>query len=107
MSELPRQRVTDLPHFTYYGVDMFGPFIKKEGRKELKRCSTMFTCLASRAVHIEITNSAETDSFILVLRGIIVRHGNLRSVTSDNSINFVGANNELKKDFMEMNHQQI
>ena len=107
MSELPRQRVTDLLHFTYCRVDMFGPFIKKEGKKEVKRCGTMFTCLASRAVHIEITNSAEIDSFILVLRGIIVRHGNLRSVTSDNSINFVGANNELKKDFNEMNHQQI
>ena len=80
---------------------------KKEGRKELKRCGTMFTCLASRAVHIEITNSAETDSFILALRGVIVRHGNLRSITSDNSKNFVGANNELKKDFNEMNHQQI
>ena len=67
----------------------------------------MFTCLASRAVHIEITNSMETDSFILALRRFIARRGNVRSITSDNGTNFVGAHNELKKAFSEMNHQQI
>ena len=67
----------------------------------------MFTCLASRAVHIEITNSVETDSFILALRCFIARRGNVRSITSDNGTNFVGAHNELKKAFSEMNHQQI
>ena len=107
MAELPRRRVTDSPPFTYYGVDMFGPFIIKEGRKELKRYGAMFTCLASRAVHIEITNSMETDSFILALRRFIARRGNVRSITSDNGTNFVGAHNELKKAFSEMNHQQI
>ena len=107
MAELPRRRVTDSPPFTYCGVDMFGPFIIKEGRKELKRYGAMFTCLASRAVHIEITNSMETDSFILALRRFIARRGNVRSITSDNGTNFVGAHNELKKAFSEMNHQQI
>ena len=67
----------------------------------------MFICLASRAVHIEITNSMETDSFTLALRRFIARHGNVRSITSDNGSNFVGADNELKKAFSEMNHQQI
>ena len=67
----------------------------------------MFICLASRAMHIEVTNSMETDSFILALRRFIARHGNVRSITSDNDNNFVGANNELKKAFSEMNHQQI
>ena len=55
MAELPRRRVTDSPPFTYCGVDMFGRFIIKEGRKELNRYGAMFTCLASRAVHTEIT----------------------------------------------------
>ena len=85
---------------------MLGPFIVKEDRKELKRYSAMFTCLESRAVHIEITNSMETDSFILALRCFIARRGNVRSIT-DNGTNFVGAHNELKKAFSEMNHQQI
>ena len=107
MAELPRRRVTDSPPFTYCGVDMFRPFIKKEGRKELKRCGAMFTCLASRAVIIEITNSIETDWFILALRHFIARCGNVRSITSDNGTNFAGAVDQLKKAFHEMNHQKI
>ena len=86
---------------------MFGPFIIKQGWKELKRYGAMLTCLASRAVHFKITNSMETDSFILALRRFIARRGNVRSITSDNGANFVGADNELKRAFNEMNHQQI
>ena len=102
MAELQRRRATDSHPFTYCGVDII-----KEGRKGLKIYGAMFTCLASRAVHIDITNSMETDSFILALRRFIARRGNVRSITSENDTNFVGANNELKKAFNEMNHQQI
>ena len=66
----------------------------------------MFTCLSSRAMHIEVTSSIETDSFIVALRRFIARHGNVRSITSGNGTNFVGGDNELKKAFSEMNHQQ-
>ena len=83
------------------------PVIIKEGRKELKRHGAMFTCFGSKAVHIEITNSMEIDSFVLALRCLIARCGNIRSITSDNGINFVGADNKLKKALNEMNHQQI
>ena len=51
----------------------------------------MFTCLASRAVLIEITNSVETDLFILALRRFVARLGNVRSTTSENSTNFCGS----------------
>ena len=60
------------------------------GRKELIRYGTMFPCLASRAVHIEITNSMETDSFILALRRFIARLGNVRSTTSGNGKKLCG-----------------
>ena len=86
---------------------MFGPFIIKEGRKELNRYGAMFTCLESRAVYIDITKSVETDSFILALRCFIARCSNVKSITSGNGTNFVGADNELKKAFNEMNNQQI
>ena len=46
-------------------------------------------------------------SFILALRRFIARRGNVRSITSDNGTKFAGADNELKKAFSEMNHQQI
>ena len=67
MADLPNDRTIDEPPFTNCGVDMFGPFLIKEGKKELKTYGTLFTCLSSRAVHIECTCSLETDSFIQAL----------------------------------------
>ena len=104
MTELPRRRVTDSPPFTYCGVNMFGPLIVTGARKVLKRHGAMLTCVASKAVYTEITNTMETDSFILALRRFIARRDNVRSITSGNGTNFVGADNELKKAFGEMNH---
>ncbi|KAK3726853.1 hypothetical protein QZH41_001598 [Actinostola sp. cb2023] len=68
MADLPKEQVTPAPPFTFTGVDYFGSYIIKTGRKEVKRYGALFTCLASRAVHIEIANSLETDSFIQALR---------------------------------------
>ena len=35
------------PPFTNCYVNIFGPFVLKEGRKELKRCAELFPCLDS------------------------------------------------------------
>ena len=107
MANLPKDRMCDGPPFTYCGVDLFGPFFVKEGRKEMKRYGTLFTCLSSRAVHINKSNSLSTDSFILCLRRFIGRRGNVRPIRSDNGSNFVGASAELQKAFEEMNQEQI
>ena len=64
MKDLPNDRTLDGPPFTNCGVDMLGSFLIKVGRKELKRYGALFTCLASRAVHIECTRSMDTDSLI-------------------------------------------
>ncbi|XP_038074806.1 uncharacterized protein LOC119742710 [Patiria miniata] len=37
MADLPHDRITPAPPFTYCGMDCFGPFLIKEGRKEMKR----------------------------------------------------------------------
>ena len=86
---------------------MFGPFLIKEGRKELKRYGALFTCLSSRAVHIECTCSLETDSFIQAMRRFLARRGNIRVLRSDNGSNFVGAQKEPEKAYNEMYHQKI
>ena len=44
---LPKDRMCEEPPFTYCGVDLFGLFVVKEGRKELKRYRKLFTCLSS------------------------------------------------------------
>ena len=62
---------------------------------------------SSRAVHIELTNSLDADSFILALRRFMARRGTVRSIWSDNGTNFVGAKNELQRAFKEMKHDKI
>ena len=53
-ADLPIDRVTPhKPAFTSVGVDYFGPFVVKRGRGREKRYGRMFTCLTTRAVHIE------------------------------------------------------
>ena len=107
MAELPFDRLQEAPPITCCGVDLFGPFIITNRRKELKRYGVMFTCLCSRAIHIEVAHSLETDSFILALRRFIGRRGNIRQMRSDNGSNFFGAVRELRKSFRGMNHTQI
>ena len=107
MGDLPAERLSEEPPFTYCGIDMFGPFLVKDGRKHLKRYGVMITCMSSRAIHLETTNSMNTDSFILSLRRFINRRGNVRSILTDNGSNFVGASMEMKKAFREMDHESI
>ena len=107
MADLPEDRCTSAPPFTYCAVDIFGPFTIREGRKDLKRYGCLFTCLACRAIHIETTNSLETDSFINALRRFIARRGEIRELRSDQGTNFVGAEIELNKALQEMNHKEI
>ena len=71
------------------------------------RYGAMITCFAIIAIHTEIINSTETDSFTLAVRGLIERYGYIRSIISDNGTNLMGANNKLKKAFNKMNHQPI
>jgi len=76
---------------------MFGPFVVKKGRKELKRYGCLFTCLACRAIHIKTANSLDTFSFINALRRFIARGENIRPLRSDNETNFVGAERKLNE----------
>ena len=107
MADLPKNRISPAPPFTYTGVDYFGPFIIKEGRKEMKRYGALFTCLVSRAVHIEVASSLESSSFIQALRRFIARRGLVREIRSGNGTNFVGARNELLQAIEEMDHEEI
>ncbi|XP_022810538.1 uncharacterized protein LOC111347571 [Stylophora pistillata] len=107
MSDLPEDCLESTPPFTYCAVDYFGPFIVKNGRTELKRYGVLFTCLASRAIHLEIANSLETDSFINALRRFISRRGPIHQLRSDQGTNFVGAHKELTQALAEMDQEKL
>ena len=96
MADLSQERCTEAAPFTYCSVDMFGLLVIKERRSELKCYGALFTGFSSRAVHIEVTNSLDADSFILALCRFMARRGTDCSIWSDNGTNFVGARNELQ-----------
>ena len=107
MASLPSDRLYEEPPCTFCGVDLFGPFITKEGCKELKLYGALFTCLSSRAIHIETVNSLNTDSFILCLCRFVGHRGNIRLLWSDNGSKFFEASSEFQKASAEMDQQRI
>ena len=107
MADIPKERLSPAPPFTYCGVDYFGPFFIEEGRKEMKRYGALFTCLSSRAVRIETANSLETDSFVNALRRFVARRGPVREIRSDQGTNPVGAEKEFRRALEEMDNGSI
>ena len=72
MADLPN--ICLHPHvkpFSNTGVDYFGPIQAKTSRKTrrnketLKTYVVIFTCLSTRAIHIEISGDLPTHTFIL------------------------------------------
>ena len=108
MADLPHDRVNpSAPPFTCVGVDYFGPFIVREKRSMVKRYGVIFTCLAVRAIHLEISRTLDTDSFIMALRRFISRRGQVKEIRSDNGTNLVGGEKEIRQSIQEWNQQQI
>ena len=98
MADLPVSRFerSERP-FTKVGVDIFGPFHVKRGRHELKRYGCILVCFNIRAIHIELLNDLESDTFINSLRRFIARRGTPVSIFSDNATNFRGGQTDLSK----------
>ena len=108
MANLPKERLTpEDPPFTSVGVDYFGPLYVQQGRSHVKRYGCVFTCLTTRAVHIEITSSLDTDSFINALRRFISLRGNPSSVYSDNGSNFHTGEQEMRTAIDDWNQRAI
>ena len=107
MADLPEDRLEPSPPFTYSAVDFFGPWLVKEGRREVKRYGVLFTCIASREIHVETAISLETSSFINAYRRFVSRRGPVRQLRSDRGTNFVGCKNELQAALREMDQEKI
>ena len=100
MASLPVACVTAFERpFASTGVDYFGPLVVKRGRCQVKRYGCIFTCLAMRAVHIEVAHSLDSESFPCAFSRFTARRGLPKDVYSDNGSNFIGACRILKEEF--------
>ena len=107
MADLPRERMEAVEPFTNSAVDCFGPFYIKERRSDVKRWGILFTCLASRAIHLESVNSLSADSFLNACRRFVCRRGPVKQLFCDNGTNFIGGKNMLEEALKEEDHVQI
>ncbi|XP_055487755.1 uncharacterized protein LOC129695020 [Leucoraja erinacea] len=101
MADLPAERLQVAPPFTYVGVDVFGPWEvvsrrTRGGHSNSKRWAVLFSCICTRAVHIEVRESMSASSFINALRRFFAIRGPAKQIRSDCGTNFVGASHELK-----------
>jgi hypothetical protein len=99
MADLPIARLKPFtPPFYNSSVDYFGPFYVKVGRnKSTKHYGILFTCMNTRAVHLEMAVDYSTMEFLQALRRFLSLRGQPALMLSDNGSQLVGAENELKE----------
>ncbi|XP_055589370.1 uncharacterized protein LOC129741647 [Uranotaenia lowii] len=106
MGPLPRARLVAFQRpFTFVGLDYFGPLFVKVKRSHAKRWIALFTCLTTRAVHMEVAHSLSTTSCKMCIRRFIARRGAPAEIYSDNGTNFRGAANELREQLLNINQR--
>ena len=93
--------------FSSVGVDYFGPILVKSRGSQVKRYECVFTCLAVRAVHIEIGHELTTDSFIQAVTRFVSRRGPPIEVYSDNGTYFKGGEAEINIALEKWNPDRI
>jgi hypothetical protein len=99
MGELPICRLDwGKKPFTHTGMDLFGPINATQFRRRVKCYGMIFTCMVTRAIHLELALSLSADACILHLRNFTNRHGPIEHLYCDNGTNFHGAHRELLKE---------
>ena len=109
MAPLREEQVTSGGRpFKHVGVDYFGPIETKFGRRgRIKRWVCLFTCLSTRAVHLELAYSLDTEAFLGAYSRFTNRRGRPVRVFSDNGTNFVGADRELRTQIEAWNNYHV
>ena len=97
MAPLPLDRVKEADIFDVVGMDFFGPYYVKPG-KDNKAYGLIMTCAVTRAVHLELLRSMETDEFLMAFERFVARRGTPKIIYSDNAKTFKKACRELTPD---------
>ncbi|XP_071085479.1 uncharacterized protein [Haliotis cracherodii] len=112
MANLPVDRLTQSPPFTYVRVDTFGPWNvvtrrTRGGQANSKRWALLFTCLVVRAIHIEVIEELSISAFINALRRFTSIRGRVKEFRSDRGTNFIGAAGILNVHVINVEDEQI
>lgn len=101
MADLRAPQVQPNLPFTHTGVDFAGYFeVKTSTRRNAgttKCYVSLFICLTTKAVHLELARDLSTQAFIDALARFVARRGIPSDMYSDQGTNFVGTVAELPK----------
>uniref|UniRef100_A0A8D8VU26 Integrase catalytic domain-containing protein n=1 Tax=Cacopsylla melanoneura TaxID=428564 RepID=A0A8D8VU26_9HEMI len=106
MPPLPKERVAVCPPFSYTGLDYLGPLTIVEGGSRLKTWCIIFTCMASRAIHLELVPDMSSEEFLLGLRRFVAARGSPLVIVSDNALQFKLTAEVIKSAFCVNNNIQ-
>lgn len=107
MGNLAADRITVCRPFTIVGIDYAGPFMIKNSllkRSQLtKAYLSLFVCFNTKAVHIELVSSLNTEDFLAALKRFIGRRGVPTKIYSDNGSQFKSASSKLHDLYVRFN----
>ncbi|XP_032790461.2 uncharacterized protein LOC116927531 [Daphnia magna] len=86
-------------------IDYFGPLTVRVGGRGVrheKRWISLFTCLTTRAVHLETSDELSLEEFLLCFTRFVSVRGNPEVIYSDNGTNLVAAEQELRQALEEL-----
>ena len=102
--DLPTERVSIEPPFTFTGLDFAGPlYVRSEGEKVSSQSEEtnkvfvcLFACAPTRAVLLELTQGLSVQSFLMAFRRFASRRGLPSMLISDNTKTFRSASKEIQ-----------
>ena len=93
---LVKSRVNQTYPFVVTGVDFTGALYVRATEGERKVYLCLFTCVASRAIHLEIVTNLTVESFLQAFRRFAGRRSFPKLLLSDNASTYLAAAEELK-----------
>ncbi|CDW57723.1 Peptidase A17 and DUF1759 and DUF1758 domain cont aining protein [Trichuris trichiura] len=107
MSSLPVERVKVAFALENTGLDFAGPIYVRRRRTCEKAYICLFTCMTTRAIHLELVTDMTAARFVLALRRFFARRGRPAIIQSDNFKTFKSASRELQQLFSEDNSERF
>ena len=108
MADIPEQRADQTTAFSSTGLDYAGPLYVRTVPKATtvrKAWVCLFTCLTTRAVHLELVLDNETPEFLLAFKRFTSTRGMPKYMYSDNAGTFTRADKELQEVLAKANEQ--
>ena len=96
LAPLPQSRMSQSSPFIRAGLDYFGPLYIKTSNGVKKVWVCLYTCMVTRAIHLELIQDMSADEFILGFKRCVSQRGSPVEIVSDNASQFKAASKVLE-----------